>query len=342
MDTTATNKKLREIITEISQNTLVLRPGFQRNLVWTSKHKNNIIRTVLKGYPFPEIFIATMDCDMATAASKNGIVDGQQRISTLYSYFKGTNDFKLEPDIKPYVDLSIAEQKAFLEYVVVVRDLGIIEDSEIREVFKRLNSTNYSLNSMEINHAVYNGAFKSLCERLAENSFFENNRLFTSNDIRRMKDSYYIASLLSTLLLGYFNNDDKVDECFSLYNEVFEEEKTIEDNFCSILDLISRMNIESKRILQKGDFFTLFIELYFAKYVKCIEVDEELLAASIKDFYDAVDAISTQDIDQSNNDESSKSDIKEYKIHVTQGINHRGARIARARAIEKLIIAAQK
>ena len=74
MDTTATNKKLREIITEISQNTLVLRPGFQRNLVWTSKHKNNIIRTVLKGYPFPEIFIATMDCDMITAASKTELL----------------------------------------------------------------------------------------------------------------------------------------------------------------------------------------------------------------------------------------------------------------------------
>lgn len=342
MDTTATNKKLREIITEISQNTLVLRPGFQRNLVWTSKHKNNIIRTVLKGYPFPEIFIATMDCDMTTAASRNGIVDGQQRISTLYSYFRGTNDFKLESDIKPYAELSIDEQKAFLEYVVVVRDLGIIEDSVIKEVFQRLNSTNYSLNAMEINHAVYSGAFKSLCERLADNSFFEKYRLFTSNDIRRMKDSYYVASLLATILLGYFNNDDKVDDCFSLYNEVFEEEKVIEDNFCSILNLISRLNIKSKRVSQKGDFFTLFIELYFAKYVKCFEIDEELLSASIKDFYDAVDLLSMQDLDQSNDDDASQNDIREYKKNVIQGINHRSARIARANIIEKMIITAKK
>ena len=102
------------------------------------------------------------------------------------------------------------------------------------------------------------------------------------------------------------------------------------------------MNIESKRISQKGDFFTLFIELYFAKYVKGIEINEELFAASIKEFYDAVDAIPTQEIDQSSSDESSNSDIKEYKIHVTQGINHRGARIARGKTIENLILSAKK
>ena len=82
MDTTATNKKLREIVSEISKGNWVLRPSFQRNLVWTAKHKNNIIRTVLKGYPFPEVFIATMDCDINTAESKTGIVDGQQRLTS--------------------------------------------------------------------------------------------------------------------------------------------------------------------------------------------------------------------------------------------------------------------
>lgn len=335
MDTTATNKKMREIITEISQNTLVLRPGFQRNLVWTSKHKNNIIRTVLKGYPFPEIFIATMDCDVTTAASKVGIVDGQQRISTLYSYFKGTNDFKLESDIKPYVELSIEEQRAFLEYVVVVRDLGIIEDSEIKEVFRRLNSTNYSLNSMEINHAVYNGAFKTLCERLAENDFFEKNRIFTSLDIRRMNDSYYIASILATILQGYFNNDSKIDECFSLFNEVFEQEAEIESNFCYTLELLTRMDIKSKRILQKGDFFTLFVEMYHSKFVDKNEFDEEGLSAALKQFYDEVDGIATRDLDMIPNDPL--TDAKEYKKNVIQGTNHRSARIARGEIIQKII-----
>ena len=118
MDTTATNKKLREIVSEISKGNWVLRPSFQRNLVWTAKHKNNIIRTVLKGYPFPEVFIATMDCDINTAESKTGIVDGQQRLSTLYSYFAGKTDFKLEKDIKPYSKLDDQDKLKFLEYVV--------------------------------------------------------------------------------------------------------------------------------------------------------------------------------------------------------------------------------
>lgn len=340
MDTTATNKKMREIITEISQNTLVLKPAFQRNLVWTSKHKNNIIRTVLKGYPFPEIFIATMDCDMTTAASKVGIVDGQQRISTLYSYFKGINDFKLENDIKPYAELTVEEQKAFLEYVVVVRDLGITEDSEIREVFKRLNSTNYSLNTMEVNHAVYNGAFKSLCERLAENTFFEDYRVFTSTDIRRMNDSYYIASILATILQGYFNNDSKIDECFSLFNEVFEQEEIIENNFIAVLNLIRTLKIDSKRVLQKGDFFTLFIELYHAMFVNSVVVDEDALSVALKIFYDKVDGIAVQDLDTSVDDPLKNAKI--YKKNIIQGTNHRGARIARGSIIEEIILKNQK
>jgi uncharacterized protein with ParB-like and HNH nuclease domain len=126
MDTTATNKKLREIISEISQNTLVLRPGFQRNLVWTSKHKNNIIRTVLKGYPFPEIFIATMDCDMATAASNNGIVDGQQRISMLFMLVHFINK-KYHDEISADEEFCTLLNSSFEEYSsFVANDYSLI------------------------------------------------------------------------------------------------------------------------------------------------------------------------------------------------------------------------
>ncbi len=333
MDTTATNKKLREIVSEISKGNWVLRPSFQRNLVWTAKHKNNIIRTVLKGYPFPEVFIATMDCDINTAESKTGIVDGQQRLSTLYSYFAGKTDFKLEKDIKPYSKLDDQDKLKFLEYVVVVRDLGVIDDSEIREVFKRLNSTNYNLNAMEINHAIYDGHFRELCERLASNDYFENSKLFTSNDIKRMNDSFYIATLITTILQGYFNNDEKIDDCFSMYNETFENEEKVEKEFINTLDLITDLNIESKRISQKADFFTLFVELYFAKFVECFEIDKAILKKTLEEFYNDVDIIN----DETVVDNEYISDVKSYKESISQGTNHRSSRITRGKILAKII-----
>ena len=58
MKTTVTSRTIRELLTAIRNETLYPRPEFQRNLVWSNKHKNAFIRTVLDGYPFPEIYIA--------------------------------------------------------------------------------------------------------------------------------------------------------------------------------------------------------------------------------------------------------------------------------------------
>lgn len=76
------------------------------------------------------------------------LVDGQQRVSTLIQYFSGSNELKLGNDIPSYSSLPDKVKNSFLQYDVVVRDLGALSESEIKEVFKRINSTGYSLNAM--------------------------------------------------------------------------------------------------------------------------------------------------------------------------------------------------
>ncbi len=61
MKTTATNKRIRELLTAIGDGTLIPRPEFQRRLVWALRHKNAFIQTVLEGFPIPEIYIAAGD-----------------------------------------------------------------------------------------------------------------------------------------------------------------------------------------------------------------------------------------------------------------------------------------
>lgn len=86
------------------------------------------------------------------------LVDGQQRISTLYQYFTGSTDFRVG-DIPAYSSLQQEAKLAVLEYEVVVRDLGKKTIDEIKEVFTRINSTKYSLNEMKIHNARFDGAF---------------------------------------------------------------------------------------------------------------------------------------------------------------------------------------
>ena len=116
------------------------------------------------------------------------IVDGQQRISTLYQYFTGSDEIKYPSDVLPYEKLTPQQQEDFLEYEVVIRDLGKQTIENIKTIFQRINSTNYSLNAVEIHNSRFDGALKMFAEELSENSFFEDHSVFTNNDIKRMRD----------------------------------------------------------------------------------------------------------------------------------------------------------
>ncbi|MEX5928018.1 DUF262 domain-containing protein [Providencia hangzhouensis] len=41
---------------DIESGRLVTNPFFQRNLVWRDFHKQEFIKTILLGYPFPHVF----------------------------------------------------------------------------------------------------------------------------------------------------------------------------------------------------------------------------------------------------------------------------------------------
>lgn len=86
MNTSATNRRLRVLLTAISKEILVPQPEFQRRLVWSNKDKVEFVKTVLEGYPFPEIYIAAGNVDPKTGEGCELLVDGQQRITTLYQY----------------------------------------------------------------------------------------------------------------------------------------------------------------------------------------------------------------------------------------------------------------
>lgn len=118
-----------------------------------------------------------------------------------------------------------------------------------------------------------------------------------------------------------------------MYNEVFDDEEKIEEEFKNILSLITELNIDSKRIFQKADFFTLFVELYFARFVANSEVDKITLGKELKRFYDDVDSFNEETVV----DNDYISDVKLYKDNIIQGTNHRSSRISRGKVLAKII-----
>src|SRR5665213_2255955 len=123
MKTAPTNKKVREFINMVKEGKIIPRPEFQRRLVWTRVDKNYFLESILKGYPFPEVYLADGDVDLETGQGTQLLVDGLQRVNTMIQYFGGDPELKLTT-VPNYRDLEPDAKQAFLQYDVAVRDLG--------------------------------------------------------------------------------------------------------------------------------------------------------------------------------------------------------------------------
>lgn len=332
MNTSASNRRLRVLLTAIGSGTLIPQPDFQRRLVWTNKDKVEFIKTVVHGYPFPEIYIAAGKVDPKTGEGAEVLVDGQQRVTTLYQYFKGDADLRLPADLPKYADLPEEQQIAFLEYSVVVRDLGAMSIEVIRDVFKKINSTSYGLNAMEIDNARYGGEFKNFGEEFSGYDFFEHYKIFTSSDIKRMNDVRYCLGLTVTIMTTYFNRDKEIESYLEKYNENFPAKDAIKKNIEETLNFIDSLNFTpDSRAMKKADFYTLFVEVYRLIINEKKQLDKSKCRAFLDEFYKNVDEVSS-DKYHGENDEP-----RVYYKAALQASNDRGNRISRGKIISNIL-----
>ncbi len=289
MKTSPTNKKVRELISMVKEEKLLPKPEFQRRLVWSRDDKNHFLDSVLRGYPFPEIYLADGDVNLETGTGTQLLVDGLQRVSTLIQYFEGASELKLTT-VSPYRSLVEDDKKAFLQYDVAVRDLGAISKDEIIEVFKRLNATKYSLLDIEVNNAVYAGALKRFCERIANHEFFRRHDVFTATDYKRMGDLRYVLGIVGTIVQGYFNRDDAFESLLDRYNDEFSRESEIADRLEKTFEFLEECAFDEKaRAWKKADLFTLLIELDRCLHMTKLALQPNQVLDNLSSFYEAVD-----------------------------------------------------
>jgi hypothetical protein len=324
MKTSAENKRVRALLNGIQSGELTPRPDFQRKLVWSNTDKLAFLDTVLLGYPFPEIYIAVGEINLETAAGTEMLVDGQQRITTLHQYFTGSPALTLTPKFRPYRDLTSAEQTDFMNYEVAVRNLGIIGTEEIREVFRRINSTSYSLNAMEIHNARYRGPLKQCADDISQDAFFE--KLFTAREIRRMRDVVYTLTIVISMLSTYFNRDNELEAFLERYNDDFPEDADIRARFAATRDFIKAC------AWKKTDLLVLFVEIDRLLNKDKRSLDAKKVGVAVEAFYDRVD----QEMAVPSGDE----DLQTYFKTTVQATNDRTSRVNRGKVIRKVILAA--
>lgn len=332
MNTSASNRRLRMLLLDIREGKLIPRPEFQRRLVWTQADKRNFIRTVLEGYPFPEIYIAAGDVNPETAEGKEMLVDGQQRLTTLLEYFLGASSLTLGKEISPYSNLNDQTKRSFLEYEVVVRDLGQMGIESIVEIFTRINSTGYSLNAMEINNARYNGEFKKFGEEIAGHPIFEVNRVFSPSDIRRMGDLRFVLTFIITIMSAYFNRDDEIEKFLREYNDAFDESDRLRTELNRIFAFIMDLEFDpSHMIWRKNDLLSLIVELHRAIFKSDYDLDLIEVRDRLSRFY--------QQVSESNDFLSVPNEwVVSFARLSQQATNDRSSRIGRGEIMYRVIV----
>lgn len=315
-------KKISDLIGMIKRGDLILQPDFQRKLVWSIRHKESFIDTILKGFPFPEIYIAQSGIDLETFQAQQVVVDGQQRLSTIISYINGELPCK---KILHYSALDNQQKAAFLNYDVVVRDLKDASSDTIKEVFRRINLTQYRLNDIEINNAIYEGEFistaKDILNHLDNGSF----PLFSDNELNRMGDLNYILMIMATLEEGgYFAGNTMTGEYIIKYDDSYKNAETMKDKILNLFHVIKTFNLDTDSMwYRKSNFFTMFVELS-----KVSQIPDDIVA-KIHSFEDEVLA----------NKGNEENDFGKYYSVMYTGTNSRGARIKRADIFGKYCLA---
>lgn len=229
---------------------------YQRKLVWTLEEKQKFIDTILHNYPVPIFVLAKYKLEDEDNYRKE-IIDGLQRLNAIFSFIQ--NEFPVEwKDGKFYYfnvsalagseqmlmdgalvqkedKLDITVCRKFLNYQLPISTTEA-SDTEIEDIFIRINSTGRKLSAQDLRQAGAVGMFSDLVRKTAcyirgditekdivslsrmpslslshkklgysinlYDTFWMKNGILTEKNMRLSRDEEIIARLYSYMILG--------------------------------------------------------------------------------------------------------------------------------------------
>ena len=291
-----------------NSGSIILDDSFQRNNVWNTTKKSQLIESLLLGIPIPYIYVYE---------GKNNsliVIDGRQRLSAIFEFLDNKYalrglEFLTKLNGKKCKDLTKNLIDDFEKYKAKLEDAHLhlirvgYETSEIfkLQIFKRVNQGGIKLNNQELRHALHQGAITNILKNLSS----ELDILSSTSAKNRMKDRYlilrYIAMRLYFLdMLNYYNG--KFISKKVLYNEIntfladamdaintFSEEqiRKIEIDFVqSYTDALKYLNENAFRLEANSPINMILFEvsLLFASLSRYYNMDLSKLNNMLNDF----------------------------------------------------------
>ncbi|MCH1921261.1 DUF262 domain-containing protein [Shewanella sp. A3A] len=161
---------------------LIVNRAYQRKLVWTVEEKRKLIDSIMLGYPIPLILLAQ------TKEGSYEIIDGMQRLNAIFDFIDNNyslddsvyfniNEFgtakqaladKIITDVEPsYPRLTAKQCSDIYEYQLAVTIFPIEDESDVTDIFGRINSGGKHLSAQEKRQAGVISTFSTLVRKIA-------------------------------------------------------------------------------------------------------------------------------------------------------------------------------
>lgn len=309
--------KIKDLIKLIKEDRIDLKPYYQRNDIWSRRDQEELIDSIVKGYPLPSFFFYRI------SEGKFEMVDGQQRARTIFRFQKG----EITNSLKEGID--DIEKEEFLNYAICITEItNVNSKQELEEFYVLVNKKGKHLTTPELHKAEFaHTVFLELVEGLLTSQELMDLNLFTESASRRMNDRNFIEELVVYLMKGIQDKKKAIEQVYA--KDISKEESSLlEKQFNSVIAKIGELNklipISSTRLKQRNDFYTLF------NFIDA-HIDEsiDVLSIQYRSFLRIADFIAPS------NEESDT--LREYALHCVSQSNSKNARQSRLDIWEKLL-----
>lgn len=265
---------ISDLFNLMTESELTINRTYQRSSgLWPQNARSYFIDTLLNEFPFPKIVIR-QTVDLKTKKTKREIIDGQQRLTTIKDFID--DKFKLSAVSKNYKgmffgNLSDDVKSKFLSYEVSTDTVVSATESEVLEIFRRINSYTLPLKDSEKRHASYQGEFKWLIKDLLDlySPMLEQYKILTLKEISRMADAELMTELCAVILDGIKSRQIKsLENIYKDNDESFAERDNIYTIVTETLDFIKvdLNQILESEVLKGYSFHSLFAALIYNRY----------------------------------------------------------------------------
>lgn len=232
------------------KGTLDIRPPYQREFIYKDKQQEEVIRSILQGFPLNTMYWAD------TGNGRFEVLDGQQRTISICKYVSGV----FSVDGQFFENLEKEQQRTILDYILTVYRCSGTSDEKLAW-FEVVNVSGEALNKQELRNAVYHGEWLTECKRRFSKTggpaYVVGGPYMSGSPIRQD----YLQTVLSWIsdgdIEGYMaanQKKGKPDELWEYYRDVMDWTKS---RFPETLSGVKSYPRELKKV-QWGELYNRF------------------------------------------------------------------------------------